>query len=499
MAAAAAQAVGAATSTTTVLGPVVQLSRRRRSGRRHGASGIPNLHSLTDTSTLGIVDDRPSAVQFTREADPRTNLLLKATHTAKIDGEDSLQASRDDHHHHHHYYRPSTAASASAGGRRVRSSTLAMVSVSAIAGALSATTAAVAVFPARAEEVLAALPLESAFPAISLPSESGFPAISLPTDILGVDPAIAAGGAIALAIPAVVVALLSRPAAKEVTPEEALRVLSDVEGSVLLDVRDKSIVDQDGSPSLRKLKKKVTMVAFEIQDEGTFVEDPEFESKVAAKTGFEDKASATVVVIDRSGQMGKKAANKLAKAGYSNVLFVKGGAELWKTEGLPWKVPSRAPFKVDIEAIKEAIDNTVKENPNIVPTTLGVAAAAGASAVFLTEVETTMQVIGSLALLQFLVRKFLFAKDRKQTLEEIEALLSSRAEFMKGLQNVWFVVHSIPAAAAAAAVVVASFHQLLPLPLFMPLSIQYFIQLTPDCLCVLLLLNAWFVVHSIQI
>jgi chitinase domain-containing protein 1 len=47
-----------------------------------------------------------------------------------------------------------------------------------------------------------------------------------------------------------------------------------------------------------------------------------------------------------------------------------------------------------------------------VPTTLGVAAAAGVGLVVFSEAETALQLLGSAALVQLFVKKFLFADVR---------------------------------------------------------------------------------------
>jgi chitinase domain-containing protein 1 len=60
------------------------------------------------------------------------------------------------------------------------------------------------------------------------------------------------------------------------------------------------------------------------------------------------------------------------------------------------------------------------------PTTLGVAAAAGVGLVVFSEAETALQLLGSAALVQLFVKKFLFADDRQKTLKEIQTFFDTK-------------------------------------------------------------------------
>jgi chitinase domain-containing protein 1 len=94
---------------------------------------------------------------------------------------------------------------------------------------------------------------------------------------------------------------------------------------------------------------------------------------------------------------------------------------------LPWLAPKKG-FKFNLSSLTNVIKDSAAANADssLVPTTLGVAAAAGVGLVVFSEAETALQLLGSAALVQFFVKKFLFADDRQKTLKEIQTFLDTK-------------------------------------------------------------------------
>jgi chitinase domain-containing protein 1 len=94
---------------------------------------------------------------------------------------------------------------------------------------------------------------------------------------------------------------------------------------------------------------------------------------------------------------------------------------------LPWLAPKKG-FKFDLSSLTNVIRDSAGANadPSLMPTTLGVAAAAGVGLVVFSEAETALQLLGSAALVQLFVKKFLFADDRQKTLKEIQTFFDTK-------------------------------------------------------------------------
>lgn len=235
------------------------------------------------------------------------------------------------------------------------------------------------------------------------------------------NPLVVAGGLAAVLVPTLVISLFAgKGYAGDVSPEDALKLLEQP-NSLLLDIRGKAEKAAEGSPSLKSVKKKPKTVAFEIEEDDAIYQDPAFADKVAALQGASPET--VVVVLGGSGGLAATAASVLAKADFSKVYVVKGGAESWKESGLQWDEPGR-PFKVDLGVFKDALGSV--EGPKLPASTLGVAAAAGVSVLLLSELETALQLLGSAAILQLFVKKFLFAEDRKTSFSQIQTFLDTK-------------------------------------------------------------------------
>lgn len=226
--------------------------------------------------------------------------------------------------------------------------------------------------------------------------------------------------AAAVAVPTVIFTVLGKNYAGDVSPPDALKLLKE-SNALLLDVRAKSERGEEGSPSLKSVRKKPRSVPFEKEVDGEVEQDPAFADKVTALRGA--SPDSAILVLDQDGARAPAAASVLANADFRKVYVVKGGAQGWKESGLPWDEPG-LPFKVDLGVFREALGSV--GTPNVPASTLGVAAAAGISLLLLSEIETTLQLVGSAALLQIFLKRLLFAKDRKETLEQLQAFLDTK-------------------------------------------------------------------------
>lgn len=274
--------------------------------------------------------------------------------------------------------------------------------------------------PLFSSSVVAAL---ASFLVTSLPAQ----ALETKISVDSVNPLLLFGGIGALIIPGTIFFLLGRKGySGDLKAQEALDLLGE-ENVILLDIRSKGDRKEVGSPSLKSVKKKAVLVEFEKEEEdGTFFADPEFADSVTSSKGV--STDATIIVIDKLGGIAPNAAKVLTKAGFKKVYAIKGGAEGtggWKESDLPWEQPAPA-FKLDIRTIRDAIAASVEESKGFVPASLGVAAAAGASIVLLSEVEAAMQLLGTAAIVQLTLKKFLFAEDRKKTIADIRTFLDTK-------------------------------------------------------------------------
>eukprot|EP00271_Cylindrocystis_brebissonii_P012488 TRINITY_DN3106_c0_g1_i8.p1 TRINITY_DN3106_c0_g1~~TRINITY_DN3106_c0_g1_i8.p1 ORF type:complete len:488 (+),score=88.79 TRINITY_DN3106_c0_g1_i8:100-1464(+) len=237
------------------------------------------------------------------------------------------------------------------------------------------------------------------------------------------DPTFIAVGAAALLVPVSLFFLFKKGYAGDLSPSDALSYLQEDSSAFLIDVRSKKERGADGAPSLKSTGKKALTVTYVVEGEdGELMADEDFVEKVIASKGV--SLESPLLLLDSVGPLAVEAAKALTKAKFQKVYAVRGGAIAWKESGLTWVKPSS--FKLDLGVIKDAITSTVEDNKALLPASLGVAAAAGASVVLLSEVEVALQVLGSAALLQLLVKRFLFAEDRNKTIAEIKTFLDTK-------------------------------------------------------------------------
>lgn len=241
------------------------------------------------------------------------------------------------------------------------------------------------------------------------------------------NPVVLLGAVAAVAVPLLVSRVFQskRQPYGAVTAKEAYAKLSDATlpgQQQLVDIRLAEDVNAEGSPDLRSLKKRVYQVSYSVDQEDAAAA---VVKKLKAK--LKKPEETTLYILDRFEGSSLAVAKLATEEGFKAAYAVKGGAEGpngWRSSELPWLEPRKA-FKLDINSIKEVLDSTLGPD-SVVPTAMGVAAAAAAGVVVFSEAETAMQLVGSAALLQLFVKKFLFAKDRKETIKQIQELLDTK-------------------------------------------------------------------------
>ncbi|MCO5562832.1 hypothetical protein L7F22_026311 [Adiantum nelumboides] len=328
-------------------------------------------------------------------------------------------------------YSPSTLCSPQASLFRDKSLASSSSSRLPCADASSRRTLSTCVLPSSAVAWLAAGPasaisyddLTLSVPSVQAPTPSDVDvgAITDSVTSFAVDnPLAIIAGVAAFALPLVVSNLFSQAKPwNSVSAKEALRKLETGDAQ-LLDIRSGEDIKAEGTPDLRSVKKRVYQIPYSPDNDEAYVK------KLLAK--FKEPSDTILVILDQYDGNSLSVAKLATANGFKAAYAIKGGAEGpngWRNSELPWILPRKG-FNLDISNLKDVFDSTFSDNPNIVPATLGVAAAAGVSFVVFSEAETALQLLGSAALIQLFVKKFLFAKDRKKTFKELQAFLDTK-------------------------------------------------------------------------
>ncbi|XP_031489363.1 rhodanese-like domain-containing protein 4, chloroplastic [Nymphaea colorata] len=234
------------------------------------------------------------------------------------------------------------------------------------------------------------------------------------------NPLILAGGFAAFAVPVVLSLVLGKPKPWGIeSAKSAYAKLGEDGEAQLLDIRRPQDIKEVGSPDIRSLKKRVVSIAYGGDNEA-------FLTKVSAK--FKDPSNTTLFIIDKFDGSSAKVAELVTANGFKAAFAIKDGAEGtrgWINSDLPWVQPRKA-FRVDFGNLTDAINDALGEGANLLPTTLGLAAATGLGALAFSEIETVLQLLGSAAIVQFTLNKLLFAKDREVTFRQIDEFLNTK-------------------------------------------------------------------------
>eukprot|EP01024_Parvocaulis_polyphysoides_P010217 TRINITY_DN13397_c0_g1_i3.p1 TRINITY_DN13397_c0_g1~~TRINITY_DN13397_c0_g1_i3.p1 ORF type:complete len:429 (-),score=70.85 TRINITY_DN13397_c0_g1_i3:240-1469(-) len=246
------------------------------------------------------------------------------------------------------------------------------------------------------------------------------------------NPILLVAGIGAVAVPLLLLNRGGSKGVKSVSPAASYEALAEDSSVLLIDIRPRSVINQEGSPDIRATGKKLIQIPYtKINKEGEEVQVEQFVSLVGKRVS-EDQI---VTLIDQFGSLSKSAAQALfaEEAVEGTVYYVEGGCNGFKgwREQLPW----RDPLKLDIGQILNPkavaasagrLTEQYQKNPTLVNGALAVAGVAGATALLFTEVETLLEVVGVVGVLQFLARKLLFAEDRKRTLAQLRELIDNK-------------------------------------------------------------------------
>lgn len=235
------------------------------------------------------------------------------------------------------------------------------------------------------------------------------------------NPAVIAGGAAILVVPLVLSQVLknSKPWGIE-SAKSAYAKLGEDANAQLLDIRAPVEFRKVGSPDIRDLRKKPVSIAYKGEDK------PGFLKKLSLK--FKEPENTTLFILDKFDGTSELIAELVTVNGFKAAYAIKDGAEGprgWMNSGLPW-VPPRKALSLDLSGLTDAINDAVGEDSDAVSLTLGIAAATGIGLLAFSEIETILQVVGSVAFVQFASKKLLFAEDRKETLQQVDEFLNTK-------------------------------------------------------------------------
>ncbi|KAK9279556.1 hypothetical protein L1049_013235 [Liquidambar formosana] len=235
------------------------------------------------------------------------------------------------------------------------------------------------------------------------------------------NPAVIAGGAAILAVPLVLFQVFKKPKPWGVeSAKNAYAKLSDEASTLLLDIRAPVELRQVGSPDIRGLKKKPVSIVYKGEDK------PGFLKKLALK--FKEPENTTLLILDKFDGNSELVAELVTVNGFKAAYAIKDGAEGprgWMNSGLPWILPKKT-LSLDLGDFSDAISGALGEGSDALSLTLGVAAATGLGLLAFTEVETILQLLGSVALLQFVSKRLLFSEDRKKTLQQVDEFVTTK-------------------------------------------------------------------------
>ncbi|CBI40498.3 unnamed protein product, partial [Vitis vinifera] len=268
------------------------------------------------------------------------------------------------------------------------------------------------------------------------------------------NPAVVAGGALILVVPLVLSQLLKKPKPWGVeSARNAYAKLGDDATAQLLDIREPVEFRQVGSPDIRGLRKKPVAIPCKGGDKQAFLK------KLSLK--FKEPENTTLLILDKFDGNSEMVAELAAVNGFKAAYAIKDGAEGprgWMNSSLPWILPKKT-LSLDLGNFAESISDALGEGIDGLSLTVGLAAATGLGLLAFSEVETLLQLLGSAAIVQFVGKKFLFAEDRKETLQQVDEFLTTKIapkDFVDEIKDIGKALlpspaygNSLPAPAAA--------------------------------------------------
>ncbi|MCD9558992.1 hypothetical protein HAX54_016702 [Datura stramonium] len=262
------------------------------------------------------------------------------------------------------------------------------------------------------------------------------------TNFVSENPLVIAGGVAVLALPLILSQVFSnkpKPWGVE-SAKKAYAKLADDESSELVDIRATVELSQVGSPDIRGFKKKPVTVVYKGEDK------PGFLNKLALK--FKEPENTTLFILDKFDGNSELVAELVTANGFKAAYAIKDGAEGprgWKNSGLPWILPKKT-LSLDL-GLSDLLDGILGDGSDAIAVGLGVAAATGLGFLVFSEAETVLQLLGSAALIQLVSTKFLFAEDRKQSLQQVDEFLTREVapkEFVGDIKQIGMALLPVP-------------------------------------------------------
>ncbi|KAG7670810.1 hypothetical protein Ndes2526B_g01435 [Nannochloris sp. 'desiccata'] len=243
------------------------------------------------------------------------------------------------------------------------------------------------------------------------------------------NPVLIGGGAALIAIPLGVTALLrgnSSAGVKTTSVARTIQALEEDPRVVLVDVRSRAEIKQQGSPDLRSIKRSATVLPFTNLVKGELVIDETFADKFGRLKGISEES--LVILLDSDGTVAKVAAAELEEL-VEKIYYVQGGAEAWEEQG-PWRAPSKGLSlpSLDLRSVGSNINELAedfKKAPSLTKAGLAAGAIAGAGFLVFNEIEVVLELAGLFAAGNFLL-KLVFADEREKTFSEIKTLVDEK-------------------------------------------------------------------------
>ncbi|GMI85877.1 thylakoid rhodanese-like [Hibiscus trionum] len=233
------------------------------------------------------------------------------------------------------------------------------------------------------------------------------------------NPTVVAGGAVVLAVPLVLSQLLKNPKPWGVeSARNAYAKLGDDATAQLLDIRPLKELKEIGSPDIRGLGKKPVSIAYNGEDKSGFLK------KLSLK--FKEPENTTFFIIDKFDGNSELVAELVTVNGFKAAYAVKDGADGargWVNSGLPWITPKKG---FDLGNLTETFTEAFGEGSDGLSVAVGIAAAAGLGFLVFSELETILQLLGSVAIVQIVSQKLLFSEERKQTLQQVGEFINTK-------------------------------------------------------------------------
>lgn len=260
----------------------------------------------------------------------------------------------------------------------------------------------------------------------SLPSVDGNGLL----DIVSDNPILVGGIVALLAVPLGINAILQigsdGAGLKPTSPEKALEALEGDSRVILIDIRSRAEVKEQGSPDLRAVKRSAVSVPYTSLVKGEFEVDDAFGDKVAKVRGMSEES--LVILLDSDGSEAKEAAKQIS--GVAKIYYVQGGAQAWAAYGA-WREPGKGLSLglPDLKGIGRSLNSLAedyKEAPSMNKAGIALGALAGASFLLVNEAEVILEAAGLLAAGNFFLRQFLFADKREKAMSEIKEIVDEK-------------------------------------------------------------------------